>query len=464
MGPITQDGSDAAALPSSRSRECGLLPVAAVSERALSSLIIAALLATAHADDAPAPVPGAESGIVVAETAEPSTARQLARAALFVPKVLVEVALLPVRGGVWLYDRYQLRDLYYRMFYAHHRKIGIVPAVSYQTGFGILVGAELVSKDMFGERERLTIKGLYGGTYQARVEAWLDSGELFGPLVLRGGGNLDRFGRLPFYGIGDPDMAVEARYRYQELRAAVSADLRLLDDVLVVGRGAITDITTADPTHGTAISEVYDPAMLVGFDHSIEHLYGELELRWDTRRVARAPWETTPYTTGSLVRGLVGRVHDLEGRSDFTHYAVDLQHLLHLGLGPRTLALRLWAEGVTGQTSDVPFTELPYLGGDFLRGYDFARFRDRVAVVGTVQYLWDLSRFADAFVFADGGRVYSSIDAVTWDHLRVGYGGGIALHGPDQFLIAGTLASSIDGGLFVTATLTPLWNETPRWR
>ena len=42
------------------------------------------------------------------------------------------------------------------------------------------------------------------------------------------------------------------------------------------------------------------------------------------------------------------------------------------------------SEGVTGGLDQVPFTELPMLGGDFMRGYAFERFRDRVAAFGSL--------------------------------------------------------------------------------
>jgi len=128
------------------------------------------------------------------------------------------------------------------------------------------------------------------------------------------------------------------------------------------------------------------------------------------------------------------------------------------------LWFRFWGEGVTGNLDEVPFAELPYLGGDLLRGYNFARFRDRMSGLATAQYIWDLQRSVDAYLFVDAGRVYRSFDDVTLDDLRVGFCGGLSFHTAKDFLFAASLASSRDGGLFLTATLNPLWNEVPRWR
>lgn len=442
----------------------------------LLSFVVLALLRTAVAAQ---PRPGEESGQVTAEAPPPSTGRQIARGVLFIPRALTYVVLLPVRGAVWAWDRYDVEARWYSTFYNADRSFGIVPQLVYETGFGLMGGGRLVASDVFGDRERLTVAGAYGGTYQARAEAWLDSGVRFDPVVLTVGGNFDRFARLPFYGIGnadgsmrldtlvDPlvdDTAVQSYYRYQELRAAVAADWRLIDELHVVGRGALTDLSFDSSTRDPSIEMIYDPARLVGFEQDVTHVYGEVEVRWDRRRIERPPWETTAYTTGWLASGFVGGVHGFDQARDFAHYGIDLQGFLHFALGPRMLVLRLRGEGVTGDLDEVPFNELPYLGGDVLRGYDFARFRDRVAAVGTAQYVWDLSRNTNAFLFVDAGRVYRALDDLTFDDLRVGFGGGLELHSSKDFLVAGTLASSRDGGVFVTASLNPLWNEVPRWR
>ena len=149
---------------------------------------------------------------------------------------------------------------------------------------------------------------------------------------------------------------------------------------------------------------------------------------------------------------------------NFAHYGVDLQAFVHLALGPRMLWFRFLGEGVTGDINEIPFAELPYLGGDFLRGYAFARFRDKVSALAVAQYTWDLSRFTNAYLFVDAGRVYSSIEDATLNDMNVGFGGGIELHTSSSFLFAATLASSIDGGVFVSAVLAPYNSQVPRWR
>ena len=109
----------------------------------------------------------------------------------------------PFRGFLWLYDRYALGELYYRIFYNKDRTIGVVPKVAYATGYGLMGGAQLTSTDTFGDGETLSVGGTYGGIFQARAFAWLDSGLRLDPVTLTIGGNFDQFGRQPFYGIGN---------------------------------------------------------------------------------------------------------------------------------------------------------------------------------------------------------------------------------------------------------------------
>lgn len=143
-----------------------------------------------------------------------------------------------------------------------------------------------------------------------------------------------------------------------------------------------------------------------------------------------------------------GRVHRLDNASDYWRYGIDLQHFLRLAEGPRVLAFRLHGEAVSGTRAEVPFTELPQLGGlDDLRGYPTDRFRDRVAAIGSIDYAWDLSSWLSARVFADAGRVFGSPDDFGVDHLRVGYGIALEGHTSRSFGLLGALSSSIDGGL-----------------
>lgn len=431
------------------------------------------------ADVAGTPVPGDESGRTDGGDPGDSTPRKIARDVLVLPRELLDLATEPVRAGLWAYDRYDLKGKYYELLYNADRTIGVTPNASYQTGYGLSVGGQLNDIDTFGEREHLALEANYGGTYRENAAVRLDSGRRLGRVVVTAGGNFDRLPADPFYGIGNANLAAAptapvdprvdstafpAYVRYQEARAFASADVRVVSKLHVIASGALTRLDFAQSTTGIPVGEIYDVAGLVGFTGGVRHAYGELELRWDGRERASI-WEPTQlHTRGSYASLLLGEVHRLDGGSDFARYGVDLQKYIHLAPGPRVLVLRFFGEGVTGSRDQVPFTELPYLGGDFLRGYTFDRFRDRVAAFATVQYMWDISYFVDTYLFVDGGRVFPSLQDLTIDQPRVGFGLGVELHSETGFLVEGSIASSIDGGVIFTASFNPLLDERPRWR
>lgn len=128
------------------------------------------------------------------------------------------------------------------------------------------------------------------------------------------------------------------------------------------------------------------------------------------------------------------------------------------------LALRVYVEGVTGDYGDIPFYDLPQLGGPLLlRGYDLARFRDRVAGLASAEYQWDLnSKWLSAFLFVDAGRTYQALDDLTLAGARFGYGGGIEFHTKSSFLGRFAIASSSDGGLLFNLSFDPVYDVKAR--
>jgi outer membrane protein assembly factor BamA len=451
-------------------------------------IAIAAAAAAAHAgpplEPHPEPMPnepppGDESGRI--DTPETDGAgRVFLRGVLFAPKLVTEALFLPIRSTVYVYDRYRLDELYYEWFFTPDLDLGVVPTASYATGFGVSVGAALIANNTFGQRERANVSATWGGTYRMTADAWLDSGTRWGPFQAQIGGSIFRIPNEPFYGIGNkgtgprPNMlvdpvsfpdAIETRFRWQSAVAQASVGYNLTNDLLIAAHARFDQVKYSQhPTTGLSPELVYIPEEITGFNTTTNQFYPELELRWDSRRrVSR--WEPVQlHTEGTLADGWGGYLVGLNGASSYWHYGADLQQFVRVASGPRMLMFRLFASGVTGNIDQVPITELPYLGGDFLRGYDYGRFRDRFAMFGTAQYYWDISKFTDVYLFADVGRVYHSPEDITLTNMRAGFGVGLQIQSDHGFLIEGFVATSIDGGVVVTAALTPIFDQRPRWR
>ena len=325
-------------------------------------------------------------------------------------------------------------------------------------------------RDLLGKHESLSLRGTTGGQFRALLDGRLRSGtRLNDRVTLELRGELERRPRDPYYGVGNIDGAEQTRFRTEVKRFTTYLDTKVADRLVVRATGAITDrvYSAASATEGTPIDDVHDTSMLTGFT-GVKNMYGELEVRWDKRGREMSPGRHQIYDTGYLLAAFGGRVHQLDSGSmaeDYWRYGGEAQHFIGLGAGPRSLMTRVHVEAVTGQHTDVVFNQLPALGGSqLLRGYAGDRFRDRAAVVGTVEYTWGLGQLFLASLFVDGGRVYSHLGDVvrTTDNMRLGYGASLQLHGNRHFVSGLTVASSVDGGLFINLTFDPVYEYDPR--
>src|SRR5437016_5540701 len=83
------------------------------------------------ADDvAGKPEPGDESGRTDPGDGGDSVARRVGRGLLFFPKLAVDVVLSPVRGALWVQDKYGLDERYYNTFFNTPRTLGIYPTAT----------------------------------------------------------------------------------------------------------------------------------------------------------------------------------------------------------------------------------------------------------------------------------------------------------------------------------------------
>jgi hypothetical protein len=428
-----------------------------------------------------APRPGDESGRIDGGERD-SVMRRIGRGALAIPRGAFELAFTPVRAGVWVFDRYHLAERAHRLFFTDDGTIGLYPTAKLESGAGVTAGARFVA-NRNDDRQRARIDVGAGGRYRRIVAGRLHGLYLDDRLSAELRVDHDVRPRERFYGIGNgdevspttlaagtmidarvDDTAVATRFRQRIERATLALDVRAVDQLHVRAAGTYSYLTLSPSDTGPPISDIYLMDSLVGF-HGVQQMYGELELAWDSRGPARR-WDSSAlYSTGWLVSAFAGRAA-VTRHPDHWRYGGDIQRFIRLATGPRVLALRLHGEAVTGGRGEVPLFDLPALGGSsMLRGYPVERFRDRVATFGTVEYEWDLARTVFASVFVDAGRVFPSIDQIGQlgiDDVRCGYGVALEVHGNNSFLGRASLASSIDGGVFVDLSFDPIFDVSPR--
>jgi hypothetical protein len=427
-----------------------------------------------------APLPGEESGRTDPIDGDDSASREIARGFLFFPRLALNVALAPVRGGLWVYERYRLDDLYRRIFFNDAMTIGLYPTIVIDSSLGVFAGARFEHRDLLGAREKLLLQAAIGNRYRQIYSVGLRSGDRLGKRVRV---ELDAaYERRPhdaFWGIGNGDemtapgapldplvgeAAVQSHYRQDRARVLMVGDVRVWRGLHLRAAGALSDVEFGRGDRGAPIDQLYMQDRLIGWDGA-RYAYSELGLRWDGRRSASDLEPLAVYSAGTLLDLYSGRTHRLDDGPDFWRYGLDLQHFLRFADGPRVIIARLHGEAVSGGRDEVPFSELPMLGGPtHLRGYDLDRFRDRVAAVGSLAYQWDLSQRFSANVFVDAGRVYPSLAELSLEELRMGYGLGVELHSGNSFLVEGSVASSIDGGLHVNLSFNRVLDLEERVR
>ncbi len=441
-------------------------------------------------DVASAPAADEASGQRRALDDGPSPLRVAAQIVLFVPRWATWVAFAPVRGGLWLFNRFQLGDQFERVFFNDEGTLGLFPVAFFETGFGLNVGGRFIYRDLFGRRGKLSARASYGGQFRQLYSAKASTGRLLGDrLEAELEGEFQLFPKSRFFGIGnegeisdppmagmliDPlvdDTAVRTRYRHDDYRVELAAVVRLWRDLSlrVSGQYKHREFEENAMLGGDDVDivDAYEPASLIGFDTGLSNFYPEAELVWDSRR------RVSPYVSaanpgiGSKLSAFIGYQHGIDDdASDHARYGFDIQHHVDLFAGDRYLILRGYLEAVTGSIDEVSFVDLPRLGGPtFLRGYDRDRFRDRIATLYTAEYNYPLPGNVSAYLFADAGRVYrdyGDIDLASLEDLHVGFGGGIQAFTKNTFIARVSLFSSIDGGLFFNVSFDPVFDTRSR--
>jgi len=396
-------------------------------------------------------------------------ARKLGRAVLWVPRVPIVLALKGVRGAFWLQDRYNVAEIADE-FQTEDKKIAFFPSAFAETGFGLNVGIRASLTDLISEEQ---ITGRVGIGGRDRWIADLGIARRFGPVDVSLSGRREARDNDLFFGYGntdittpemplDPltaDVGASARFRSRLNRGVVTASVKLPQNFALSATSAVVQREFDGTGTADSIDTLFDVGTLPGFLDNTTYLHSELTVAWDTRRRA-SRWDGHGIrSAGGLVLGFADYQHGLDEEPDFVRYGMDLQRIVRIARGPRLLEFRLYGEAVTGGRDEVPFTELPRLGGsNLLRGYVAGRFRDRLAAVGQVRYLWPALSWLAPSIFVDAGRVWASYDELSLRGMRVGFGGGIEVYGRGGLAMRAELASSIDGGVVGVLMFEPAFN------
>jgi hypothetical protein len=429
-----------------------------------------------------APRPEDAAGYEV-EPREPRRRPAPASAVLEVPRVIVKGALQPVRLALWTEDEYHVSARARELMWNDDRTAGVLPVASWRGGLGLSAGAALVDRDFFGGSGEL--RAMVGTSERYNLRAMVDTADLLGRWRLELSGGYRDVTDASCYVYGDADeeetrpamlvdptageSAYDAIFREQEtkLRVGVLHDFPGGLTLTTAGSLRWIDFGPADPLFDTddmEMTEVYDVSRLPGYDTGVEAARAEVALLYDRRRTRHRLQSRAAPSTGFASQIYGGWQEGLDDdRTRFGYGGVDAIHYIDLYGGDRVLSLRGTVDAAFAPIEDIPFIELPTLGGSYLlRGYESSRFRDRWAASASAEYTWPVTEGVASFTFVDAGRVARVADDLFDDRPRASLGLGVQLHTKSSMLARMWISGNTDGEIMTNVVLDAFFGRRPR--
>jgi surface antigen Omp85-like protein len=169
-----------------------------------------------------------------------------------------------------------------------------------------------------------------------------------------------------------------------------------------------------------SIEQRFNAATAPGLGESVDYLrtmaFAEVDYR-EPKNARRGGW----------YRVDLSRYDDrTTGRFSVTRVDTDLRQYIGFLAGRRVIATRLFAStSDTGAGEVMPFYLMPTLGGnDTLRGFREYRFRGPHALLGQVEYRWEIWSGLEGALFYDAGKVADRRADLSFKDLERDYGFG----------------------------------------
>jgi hypothetical protein len=342
------------------------------------------------------------------------------RALLFVPRMAIRYALLPVRAAVTWAGRNTAAES--GLEDPSDRSTALWPELSHQSWFGPTLGLHAGYRNLAGHDEQLALSARMLGEVR-----WGGSASFFGDHI---GGSLlwlststllEQRGRDVFAGIGDRPGPI-ARYAERRAIASVGGGPSFGGGSRRTRVGAIASLVnrdfSSDADGRDELDAHYLPASLRGFTTGVRLVEADALLEVDTRNATARP------SDGTSLRAFAGAARPTSGDT-YGHLGADYATTFDLFQSSRLLNLRLHYEAVFA-ADGIPFSELPRLGGPVtLRGYALGWLRDRAALSGELEYVYQVHAAVDGAVFTQIGRVGRDTNALfdrqPW-HPSAGFG------------------------------------------
>lgn len=240
----------------------------------------------------------------------------------------------------------------------------------------------------------------------------------------------------------------EANFRLKQTYAGAAASFRPIGWTVLSGALEYEAYSDEEGQGSSpSIERVFTPLTAPGLGASPDYIH--------VQGTAGIDWRRSPgYSrTGGFYGATMHAYNDRDDQASFNR--LDLDAIQHIPILRETwvISLRGRLETTVGDEDLVPYFLVPSLGGGHtLRAYSTARFRDRHALLTSVEWRWIPNlQVLDMAIFYDGGDVAArrrDLDFTGWRH---NWGVGARFHGPVATPLRIELARGSEGWHLVFA-------------
>jgi hypothetical protein len=381
--------------------------------------------------------------------AEPSTARQVGRAALAVPRVATQAVFWPIVKTSDAVENYHVTDWVRAILTSDDGLVGVRPEIQYSTSFVASGGLRFFYGRLPGPGSQIMLRARTAGPAVVLGQVGLRGPDRSGLSLLA---TYDRRNDRLFAGVGprtEADLFAAgqgpARYASDNLGAELRWSRRF--PLHLVGAAHADaqrrDYRAGGVVGGPSVSETFglpadecaargltapcvDEGAMPGFNRGLRIAHAGAGLMLDLRRSTRDSRGFSVATDATVARGLAG--------DPSRHATISAESVGAFGGDDRVFLLRARAVTVERLSSaPVPFEELVVPSGLYdMRGFATGRLRGDSGLIGSAEYRWYISAYLDATLFADVGTVagprFSNID---WDRWFPSFGVGFRYYRPE---------------------------------
>jgi hypothetical protein len=394
------------------------------------------------------------------------------RAIFAVPNAFIGVLFTPIREGLRYVEKHHVIERVEDFLYLNdEHTAAVLPVITLSTFFGAQIGVQAFHDNLGGHGESARIKASWGADREQQYVVSFKADHVGGtPLWLESITTFEDHPSIRFYGIGgdapneelarraDPrEVSVRTLYAEQRFRQLLTVGASFGERGLEGQLGARGRFKAYEfsaprgfkPDVDKRLVDVYDTSKVIGYDD--EPLVSELE------GVANIAVRDA---TGKSGHAFVGEAYG-GGALPFRDYryaqfGASLTGFIDLFHGNRLLVLRAVYQAVAGPKENIPFVELPSLGGPHrLRGYPLHRFRDEKAFVATVEYQYPVHEYLAGTLFCDVGEVSENFEGLFQrPSFHFGGGGGLIVRKKEKVYLSAEIAGG--EGVQVVFTTDPL--------